>query len=74
MQLHTFASISVDVTVFLNGFHGDCAETFCVGDSVDAEGCVLIDVARHCRDAGISVCGPGAKFSDIGEPHEKKNV
>jgi len=58
--------VSVDVTVFLNGYHGDCAETFCVGDSVDAEGCVLIDVARQSRNAGISVCGPGAKFSDIG--------
>ena len=44
-----------------------------MGDSVDAEGCVLIDVARQSRNAGISVCGPGAKFSDIGELHEIRN-
>ena len=24
--------VNVDVTVFLNGFHGDCSETFAVGN------------------------------------------
>ena len=68
-KLLFFVCFSVDVSVFLDGYHGDCAETFCVGDSVDAEGLVLIDVARHCRDTGIAVCRPGAMFSDIGEPN-----
>jgi methionine aminopeptidase len=24
--------INVDVTVYYNGYHGDCSETFCVGN------------------------------------------
>ncbi len=52
--------------LYYKGYHGDCSETYLIGD-VDDGGCLLVDVARQCRDAGIAVCKPGARFSDIGQ-------
>ncbi|KAJ3337439.1 Methionine aminopeptidase 1D, mitochondrial [Gonapodya sp. JEL0774] len=57
--------VTVDVTVFVDGFHGDTAETFLVGDGVDEPGKKLVDVARLCRDAGIGVCAPGVSLGEI---------
>ncbi|KAL8592036.1 hypothetical protein ACOMHN_060529 [Nucella lapillus] len=57
--------INVDITVYLEGFHGDTSATFLVGE-VDEEGQRLVDVARRCRDVGLAVCRPGAQFSEIG--------
>lgn len=61
--------ISVDVSVFMNGFHGDCAATYCVGN-VDKMGKTLISVAEQCMYRGIEACGPGKHFSDIGKAIE----
>ncbi|KAE9539389.1 hypothetical protein AGLY_004641 [Aphis glycines] len=61
--------ISVDVSVYLNGFHGDCAATYCVGD-VDEPGRKLAKVAEKCTYAGIEACGPGKSFADIGRAIE----
>ncbi|XP_003747588.1 methionine aminopeptidase 1D, mitochondrial [Galendromus occidentalis] len=58
--------ISVDVSVFLNGYHGDCAETFAVG-ALDEKGWNLVETARYCLESGIAVCRNGAKLSDIGD-------
>jgi len=57
--------INIDITVFLNGHHGDCSETFLVGE-VDREGQELIKVAREALYVGIDQCGPGKQFSGIG--------
>lgn len=61
--------ISVDVSVYLNGFHGDCAATYCVGQ-VDGHGKRLMDVAEQCMYKGIKECGPGKSFPDIGRAIE----
>ncbi|XP_069138306.1 methionine aminopeptidase 1D, mitochondrial-like [Argopecten irradians] len=58
--------INVDITIYLDGYHGDVSETYLVGN-VDEDGKHLVDVARQCRDAGISVCGPGQPMSAIGD-------
>jgi len=42
------------------------SETFLVGN-VDSTGLQLVNVAKHCRDSGIAVCGPGQPISVIGE-------
>ena len=55
-----------DLQVYLDGYHGDCSATFEVG-KVDESGKDLIEAARYCRDAGISVCGPGVRFRNIGK-------
>uniref|UniRef100_A0A8C1G6W9 Methionine aminopeptidase n=1 Tax=Cyprinus carpio TaxID=7962 RepID=A0A8C1G6W9_CYPCA len=51
-------SIIIDVTVYLEGYHGDPSETFLIG-SVNEHGRKLVDVARQCRDQAIPACGPG---------------
>jgi len=58
--------INIDITVFYNGFHGDCSETFPIGN-VDTSGKALIQAARQCRDEAINACGPGRGFSVIGK-------
>ena len=39
--------INIDVTVFLDGFHGDCSDTFPVGE-VDEHAAKLMNVTRDC--------------------------
>lgn len=53
--------VNVDITVYLDGFHGDNSEMFLVGE-VDEGGQRLVRVARECRDIGIAVCRPGAEY------------
>lgn len=61
--------ITVDVSVYLNGFHGDCAATYCVGE-VDTYGKKLLSIAEMCMYKGIEACGPGKSFTDIGKAIE----
>lgn len=62
--------ISVDITVFYKGYHGDCCETFIIGDA-DEAGQHLVDAARKCRDEAIAICGPGVPFAAIGHKVEQ---
>jgi len=57
--------INVDVTVYLNGFHGDCSETFLIGN-VDAAGRKLVDVTKICLDKAVQICEPGRPFNHLG--------
>lgn len=57
--------VNVDVTVFLNGFHGDCSKSFLVGgdDSIgDWRASALLSAGLECLFQGISACGPGIPF------------
>ncbi|XP_022920078.2 methionine aminopeptidase 1D, mitochondrial [Onthophagus taurus] len=63
--------INVDVTVFFNGYHGDCSKTFLVGN-VDQFGRDLVKATETCLYQGISVCKPGERFSTIGQCIERK--
>ena len=47
--------INVDITVFLDGYHGDCSKTFLVGD-VDEKGKKLVQV-NFGLDSYIHVFG-----------------
>ncbi|XP_028283032.1 methionine aminopeptidase 1D, mitochondrial isoform X3 [Parambassis ranga] len=57
--------INVDVTVYLDGYHGDTSETFLIGE-VDEVGRRLVETARQCRDEAIAACKPGAELCVIG--------
>ncbi len=57
--------VNVDVTSELDGFHGDTSATFCVGE-VSSDARRLVEVARACRDAGVSVVREGARLGDVG--------
>lgn len=58
--------INVDVTLFLNGVHGDCSETVPVGD-IDESSRRLIETARECLQRGIEAVRPHGMIKDIGE-------
>lgn len=56
--------VSVDCGAFYDGFHGDAARTFKVGNiSVDAQ--KLIDITRESFFEGIKFAKEGNKLSDI---------
>jgi methionyl aminopeptidase len=61
--------VNLDVTVYLDGMHGDCSATFLVGN-VDAEGRRLVQVARECLAKGIAAVKPGRAVSEIGKAVE----
>ena len=61
--------VNIDVTVYFNGYHGDCNDTFAVG-AIDADSQHVINMSRQACGIGISQCRPGAKLSDIGNSIE----
>ncbi len=58
--------VNLDVTLFLEGYHGDTNATFAVG-SVDAASTALMRVTRECLDLGIDQVRPGAPVRAIGQ-------
>ncbi|XP_070830256.1 methionine aminopeptidase 1D, mitochondrial isoform X1 [Chaetodon trifascialis] len=64
-QLQDGDIINIDVTVYLDGYHGDTSETFLIGE-VDEIGQRLVETARRCRDEAIAACMPGAQLCVIG--------
>ncbi|EGD78862.1 methionine aminopeptidase 1D [Salpingoeca rosetta] len=61
--------INIDVTVFLNGVHGDTSRTFAVG-AVDRSAERLIEGAEKALHDAIATCGPGVPYCAIGEAVE----
>jgi methionyl aminopeptidase len=61
--------VNLDVTIYLEGVHGDCNATFGVGQ-IDDESRRLIDVTRECLDHAIEQVGPGRPFNAIGKAIE----
>jgi methionyl aminopeptidase len=67
--------INCDVTVYVDGMHGDCSETVFVG-SVDEEAKKLVRVTWECLLKGIDMVKPGQKLNSIGlaiETHARLN-
>lgn len=57
--------LNIDVTTYLNKFHGDTNKTFIVGN-VPEELTKLIDVTYQCMREGINTIRPGSRIGDIG--------
>ncbi|KAJ2961924.1 hypothetical protein NQZ79_g2937 [Umbelopsis isabellina] len=67
--------VNLDITCYLDGFHGDLNETYLVGN-VDEKGRKLVNVARECLQKAIDMAKPGVRYRDFGkviEDHAKKN-
>jgi len=62
--------INIDVSVFLEGFHGDCSATFLVSDKVDEKGKRLVSHTKKCLELGIEVCGHERPMKLIGNTIE----
>lgn len=57
--------LNIDVTTFLNKFHGDTNKTFLVGNVSD-EVKKLVNVTFDCMMAAIKIVRPGGRIGDIG--------
>ena len=62
--------INCDVTVCIDGMHGDCSETVLVGD-VSREAYSLVQCTWECLMLGIDVVRPGQRFNEIGRVIER---
>jgi methionyl aminopeptidase len=62
--------VNCDVTIYLDGVHGDCSATYLVGD-VDEASRRLVEVTEQCMYAGIGAVRPGARVRDIGRAIEE---
>ncbi|KAJ3695877.1 hypothetical protein LUZ60_001254 [Juncus effusus] len=58
--------INIDVTVYLNGYHGDTSATFFCG-GVEEEARQLVEVTKTCLGKAISICAPGVEYSLVGK-------
>jgi methionyl aminopeptidase len=67
--------VNCDVTIYLHGVHGDCSETFLVGD-VDPIGRHLVTTTYECLWKGIDAVKPGGRIYEIGraiQTHAEEN-
>jgi len=62
--------VNVDVTIYLNGVHGDTSVTFPVGEVSDHDR-RLIAETRTAMELGISAAGPGQPVHAIGRAIER---
>jgi len=58
--------INIDVTVIVDGWHGDSSRMFLVGDKVGLRARKLVDVTYDAMMLGIEAVRPGARLGDIG--------
>lgn len=62
--------VTIDVTAFWGGVHGDLNQTFAVGE-VDQHSRDLMEATRRAMDAGIAAVRPGGQVRDVGRAIEK---
>jgi methionyl aminopeptidase len=63
--------VNLDVTIYLDGVHGDTNATFLVGE-VDEESRRLVAVTHECLLDGVGAVRPGRPLSDIGTAIEAR--
>jgi methionyl aminopeptidase len=57
--------INIDVTVIVDGWHGDSSRMFYAGEPA-AKARRLVDITYEAMMRGIAAAGPGARLGDIG--------
>lgn len=58
--------VNIDVTVYLDGYHGDTSAMFYAG-TPSPSATRLCDVTREALEAAIKVCGPNVPIRKIGD-------
>lgn len=58
--------VNIDVTVILNGWHGDSSRMYLVGDKIPVLARRLVDVTYDAMMAGIEAVKPGNTLGDVG--------
>lgn len=57
--------VNVDITVYLNGYHGDCSEMFVVGN-IDQQGKALLQATYDCWIKACQFVKPGRDYKELG--------
>lgn len=57
--------VNLDITCYLNGFHGDCSEMFVAGEA-DEKGKELLQATYDCWVKAMEFVEPGKNYKDIG--------
>ncbi len=58
--------LNIDVTVIVDGWHGDSSRMYLVGNKISVKAKRLVDVTYDCLMRGIEAVKPGATLGDIG--------
>ena len=58
--------INIDITVILDGWHGDTSRMFLLGDKVGVRAKNLVQTTYECMMRGIEIVRPGVTLGDIG--------
>ena len=60
--------INLDITCYLDGYHGDCSEMFVVGGEEAADPAVkrLLQTTYDCWVSAMNIVQPGRDYKDIG--------
>tara|TARA_B100000508_G_C11440900_1_gene268725 strand:+ start:303 stop:1133 length:831 start_codon:yes stop_codon:yes gene_type:complete len=58
--------LNIDVTVILDGWHGDTSRMYYVGEKIPVKARRLCEITYDCLMAGIDVVKPGATLGDVG--------
>jgi len=58
--------LNIDVTVILEGWHGDTSRMYLLGEKVPVKAKKLVEVTYEAMMKGIEVVRPGARLGDIG--------
>jgi methionyl aminopeptidase len=69
--------VNIDVTVILDGWHGDTSRMYFVGNKIPVKAKILVETTYDCLMAGIEAVKPGATLGDVGHAiqtiaHEKR--
>jgi len=59
--------LNIDVTVILDGWHGDTSRMFFLGDRIGVKARKLVDVTYEAMMRGIAVVRPGVHIGAIGD-------
>ncbi|KAL3765519.1 hypothetical protein ACHAWO_011117 [Cyclotella atomus] len=61
--------VNLDITVYLDGYHGDCSEMFVVGgkEALDEKGQNLIQTTYDCWLSAMQCVKPGTDYNVIGK-------
>jgi methionyl aminopeptidase len=65
-QLEDGDIINIDVTVILDGWHGDTSRMYYAGDKVSTKARLLVDATYESMMKGIEIVKPGVRLGDIG--------
>lgn len=57
--------VNIDVTVILDGWHGDSSRMYLVGEDIPVKARRLVDVTYDAMMAGIEAVKPGATLGDV---------